>query len=124
MRLYLDANIPKSVFNAINSLQQIQFPQQYEVVRGQWSTEYKAEDTAVFLVDLNSRGNNPTVDLHLKDGYKVVAYKKPVNENFDPYECALTFMGYWRRILSDIEKNNSVVLISFRNNGRYHLNSF
>jgi len=123
MRLYIDTNIPKSVFNAINSLQEIQFPQKYEVVRGKWLQEYNTENTAVFLIDLNTKGTNPTIDLHLRDGFKVVAYKKPANEAFNPYECALTFLGYWRRILSDIEENKNTVLISFRNNGKYYLKS-
>lgn len=121
MRLYLDSNFPKSVFNAIDYLQRIQFPQKFEVVRGKWSDEYETHDTAVFLIDLNAKGSNPTIDLHLRDGYKVVAYKKPINESFDPYECAVTFLGYWKRILNDIEQHNEVILISFKTNGRYRL---
>jgi len=121
MRLYIDTNIPKSVFNAISSLQEIQFPQKYEVVRGKWLEEYNIENTAVFLIDLNTKGTNPTIDLHLREGFKVIAYKKPTNEAFNPYECALTFLGYWRRILSDIEENKKTILISFRNNGKYYL---
>lgn len=121
MRLYLDSNFPKSVFNVIVGLQQIQFPQKYEIVRGRWSEHYRTEDTAVFLINLNAKGTNPVIDLHLRDGYKVIAYRKPVNESFDPYECALTLLGYWRRILTDIEQNEDVVLVTFRSKGKYRL---
>lgn len=121
MRLYLDSNIPKSVFRVISSLEEARFPQKYEVVRGKWSDEYTTEDTIVFLINLNSKGFDPTITSHLEDGYKVVAYRKPLNEGINAYECALTFMEYWKKILSDIDQHNDAVLISFRNKGKYQI---
>lgn len=119
MRLYLDPNIPKSVFKVIRCLEETQFPQKYEVVRGKWSDEYKTDDTIVFLINLNAKGFDPTITTHLKDGYKVVAYRKPINKGIDMYECALSFLGYWKRILTDIERSRDPILISFKSNGKY-----
>jgi len=121
MRLYLDPNIPKSVFKIISSLEEARFPQKYEVVRGNWSDEYTAKDTVVFLVNPRAKGFDATVTSHITDGYKVIAFRKPINERIDVYECALTFLGYWRRILTDIDGTRAAVLISFRSNGKYQL---
>ena len=117
IRLYLDPNYPKSVVHVLTSLESIQFPQRFEIVTGKWLDEFTTTNTAVFLIDLNKKGFNPVVESHIRDGYKVIAYKKPLSAAFDPYNCALTLVTYWRRILDDVARADGQLLISLSSSG-------
>lgn len=119
MRLYIEPNYSPPVIQLIQSLHQLEYQPKYEVVSGKWDNEYSPDDTAVFLIDTNKRGMSTLTLDQFKDGYKVVAYKKPEGQEFDAYDCALTMLSQWKKILSEFSvATNKPILISISNGER------
>jgi len=115
MRLYLDNNYQPGIFEIISKVHSLQSPVEYEIIYREWSDEYKAGDTIVFLINLNKKKIDRAALGYFKDGYKVFIYRKPYDALFDPYKQALVMMSHWRKILETIEGNSEACIYSINN---------
>lgn len=118
MRLYIDPNYTPPVIKLIKTLHGLEYPETYEVVTGSWQADFSTTNTVVFLVDTNKQGLNTLTLDHYADGFKVVAYKKPEGRPFDPFNCGLTLMSQWKKLLTDINNTSGRMLISISNTER------
>lgn len=126
MRIYIDENYPKSVFELLESLHRLSGNNKYEIYR--WGDkEFTGEELndSIFLVlDFLSKGIEiPYVKLY-EEGYRTFVCKVGNTEDFSRFGLALTLFTVWPSILEKSELNQDKFLYSFIYGGKRLNNKF
>lgn len=123
MKIYIDENYPKSVFELLKSLHSLSGNIGYEIYRwGDYEVrEEDLKDSIFLVIDYTERGISiPYIKL-FEDGYRTFVCKAGNTDDFSRFGLAMTLFTVWRTILEKSEIDKGKFLYSF-NYGRKRLN--
>lgn len=123
MKIYIDENYPKSVFELLKSLHSLSGNNGYEIYRwGDYEVrEEDLKDSIFLVIDYTERGISiPYIKL-FEDGYRTFVCRAGNTDDFSRFGLAMTLFTVWRSILEKSEIDKGKFLYSF-NYGRKRLN--
>jgi hypothetical protein len=123
MKIYIDENYPKSVFELLKSLHSLSGNNRYEIYRwGDYEVrEEDLKDSIFLVIDYTERGISiPYIKL-FEDGYRTFLCRAGNTDDFSRFGLAMTLFTVWRSILEKSEIDKGKFLYSF-NYGRKRLN--
>ena len=123
MKIYIDENYPKSVFELLMSLHSLSGNNGYEIYRwGDYEVrEEDLKDSIFLVIDYTERGISiPYIKL-FEDGYRTFVCRAGNTDDFSRFGLAMTLFTVWRSILEKSEIDKGKFLYSF-NYGRKRLN--
>lgn len=120
MKIFIDENYPKSVFELMKSLYSLSGNNGYEIFR--WG-DYEAREgdlkNSIFLViDYSERGISiPYIKL-FEDGYRTFVCRAGNTDDFSCFGLAMTLFTVWRLIIEKSETDTGIFLYSFNYGGK------
>lgn len=120
MRIYIDENYPKSVFDLLESLHNLSGNHKYEIHR--WGdkefTDEDLQDSIFLVMDFLKRGIEiPHIKLY-EEGYRTFVCKAGNTKDFSRFGLALTLFTVWPTILEKSEDSEGKFLYSFKYGGK------
>lgn len=120
MKIFIDENYPKTVFELIKSLHNLSGNDKYEISR--WGDIQVLEDDlkdSVFLViDFMEKGISIPYEKLFEDGYRTFVCKAKKSDDFSRFGLALTLFTVWPSILEKSESPQEKFLYSFKYGGK------
>jgi hypothetical protein len=120
MKIFIDENYPKSVFELLMSLHNLSGNNMYKIYRwGENKTTEEDLNNSIFLViDYKNKGISiPYIKLS-EDGYRTFVCKAGNANDFTRFGLALTLFTVWPLILKISEVNKGKFLYSFKYGGK------
>lgn len=120
MRIYIDENYPKSVFNLLVSLHELSGNDKFKIYR--WEdkefTDEELKDSIFLVLDFLKKGLEiPNIKL-FEEGYRTFVCKAGNAEDFSRFGLAMTLFTVWPSILEKSEEIDDKFLYTFNYGGR------
>lgn len=126
MRIYIDDNYPKSVYELLESLHRLTGNSKYEIYR--WGdnevTEYDLQDSIFLVIDYTERGISIPYLKLFEDGYRTFVCKTKNRDDFSRFGLAMTLFTVWPSILEKSEIDLGKFLYSFNYAGKRLSNKY
>lgn len=116
--MYLDANYPKNLAEALILIHKLETPQNFEVIRTQQFDENDISNSVVFLFDRSKRGIDIVTEKHYQAGYKVIAFKLSSTARIDFFKLSLTTLKLWPKILNTIAETSNPFIFTYSYKGK------
>jgi hypothetical protein len=126
MKIYIDENYPKSVFDLLKSLHNLSGNNKYEIYR--WGDKEVGEkdlkDSIFLVIDYREKGISiPYVKLY-ENGYRTFVCKAGNLDDFSRFGLAMTLFTVWPSILEKSKMNQDKFLYTFNYGGKKLKNKY
>lgn len=120
MKIFIDENYPKTVFELIKSLHNLSGNDKYEISR--WGDievrEDDLKDSVFLVIDFMEKGISIPYERLFEDGYRTFVCKAKKSDDFSRFGLALTLFTVWPSILEKSESTQEKFLYSFKYGGK------
>lgn len=113
MQICLSKNYPKTLYQALQLLHQLQSTGHFTFYWDKILTDEDSGKTVVFIFDSSVKGLDNTTEEYFTKGYKVFAFKKKPKERIDLFEFSFTVLNLWTDILDRIHSENSPFIFTY-----------